>query len=61
MRRCIEKGTGNEYAVKIIDISGEKGEEFLAEETKRDTVREINVLRLCIDHPHISEYSIYVQ
>ncbi|KAL5016502.1 hypothetical protein ScPMuIL_006091 [Solemya velum] len=55
VRRCIEKGTGNEYAVKIIDISGEKGEEFLAEETKRDTVREINVLRLCIDHPHIIE------
>ena len=57
VRKCTEKRTGKEYAVKIIDISGEKSDDYLAEQTKKDTVREINILRLCTGHPHISKYS----
>ena len=57
VRKCTEKRTGKEYAVKIIDISGEKSDDYLAEQTKKDTVREINILRLCTGHPHISKCS----
>ena len=53
-----EKSTGEEYAVKIIDISGEKGEgDTQVEQTKRDTYREIRVLRMCGGHPNISQSS----
>ena len=55
VRRCTEKSTGKEYAVKIIDISGEKVEDYVAELTRRDTIREINILRLCTGHPNISK------
>lgn len=55
VRRCTEKNTGNEYAVKIIDISGEKEDNYEAEQTKRDTIREINILRMCTGHQHIIE------
>ncbi|XP_052800503.1 phosphorylase b kinase gamma catalytic chain, skeletal muscle/heart isoform-like [Mya arenaria] len=55
VRKCLEKGTSNEYAVKIIDISGEKTDSYQAELTKRDTVREINILRMCSSHPQIIE------
>ncbi|KAJ8312282.1 hypothetical protein KUTeg_009655 [Tegillarca granosa] len=53
VRRCIEKETGQEYAVKIIDISGEKVESYQADLIKRDTIREINILRMCSGHEHI--------
>lgn len=56
VRKCTEKNTGKEYAVKIIDISGEKTDSYQAEQTKRDTIREINILRLCTGHPQISKY-----
>ncbi|XP_067681282.1 phosphorylase b kinase gamma catalytic chain, skeletal muscle/heart isoform-like [Haliotis asinina] len=55
VRRCVEKTSGTEYAVKIIDISGEKGEEHQVEQLRRDTSREINILRMCAGHPHIIE------
>ncbi|XP_052222433.1 phosphorylase b kinase gamma catalytic chain, skeletal muscle/heart isoform-like isoform X2 [Dreissena polymorpha] len=55
VRKCTEKNTGKEYAVKIIDISGEKTDNYQAEQTKRDTIREINILRMCISHPQIIE------
>jgi len=55
VRRVTEKSSGVEYAVKIIDISGEKGEEQSLEQLKRDTHREIRVLRLCGGHPSIIE------
>lgn len=51
----VEKKTGKEYAVKIIDISGEKGEEEQVEQTKQDTIREIRILRMCAGHPNISK------
>ncbi|XP_033747768.1 phosphorylase b kinase gamma catalytic chain, skeletal muscle/heart isoform-like isoform X2 [Pecten maximus] len=55
VRRCVEKETGKEYAVKIIDISTEKQEEYQAEQTKQDTIREINILKMCSGHKHIIE------
>jgi len=55
VRRCVEKETGKEFAVKIIDISGEKQEMYQSEQTKQDTIREINILNLCAGHRHISE------
>jgi len=58
VRRCVSKETGQEYAVKIIDISGEKGEDFHTDQTKRETIREINILKMCDDHPNISKYFI---
>lgn len=55
VRRVTEKTTGVEYAVKIIDISGEKGENDQVEQIKRDTFREIKILRMCNGHPNIIE------
>lgn len=55
VRKCTEKNTGKEYAVKIIDISGERTDTYQAEQTKEDTIREINILRMCTGHEHISK------
>lgn len=60
MRRCIEKETGQEYAVKIIDISGEKSDIYEADLTKRDTVREINILKMCKGHDNISKLTVHI-
>ena len=63
VRKCTEKRTGKEYAVKIIDISGEKTDDYTAEHTKRDTIREINILKLCTGHTNISKcaFSLYIK
>ncbi|XP_064612720.1 phosphorylase b kinase gamma catalytic chain, skeletal muscle/heart isoform-like isoform X2 [Liolophura sinensis] len=53
VRRCVEKVSGKDFAVKIIDISGEKGEADLVEQTKKETTMEINILLMCKDHPNI--------
>lgn len=58
VRRCIEKETGEEFAVKIIDISGEKSDIYEADLTKKDTIREINILRMCKGHDNISKTSV---
>lgn len=58
VRRCIEKETGKEFAVKIIDISGEKSDIYEADLTKKDTIREINILRMCKGHDNISKTSV---
>lgn len=55
VRRVVEKKTGKEFAVKIIDISGEKGEAEQVEQTKRETLREVSILRTCAGHPNIIE------
>uniref|UniRef100_A0A0B7B1M1 phosphorylase kinase n=1 Tax=Arion vulgaris TaxID=1028688 RepID=A0A0B7B1M1_9EUPU len=55
VRRVTEKSTGAEFAVKIIDISGEKGEVSQVEQVKKDTFREIKILRMCAGHPNIIE------
>lgn len=58
VRRCIEKETDEEFAVKIIDISGEKSDIYEADLTKKDTIREINILRMCKGHDNISKTSV---
>lgn len=58
VRRCIEKETGREFAVKIIDISGEKSDIYEADLTKKDTVREINILKMCKGHDNISKQTV---
>lgn len=60
VRRCIEKETGQEFAVKIIDISGEKSDIYEADLTKKDTVREINILKMCKGHDNISKLTVYM-
>ena len=55
VRRCHEKDTSIEYAVKIIDLTGEKDNDYQMEEFRQATKREINILRMCAQHKHISE------
>lgn len=45
VRRCVEKSTGKEYAVKIVEYSGD--------ELKESTLREIEIMRLIGGHPNI--------
>lgn len=52
VRKCVEKQTGREYAVKIIDISGQLPD---AAETKETTMKEIELLRMIHGHKYISE------
>lgn len=52
VRRCIEKETGQEYAAKIIDLSGDGMAEGSA--TLESTMQEISILRLVAGHKYIS-------
>lgn len=47
VRKCIEKATGKEYAVKIVEYSGP--------DLKESTLREIEIMRLIGGHPNISK------
>ncbi|XP_023591089.1 phosphorylase b kinase gamma catalytic chain, skeletal muscle/heart isoform isoform X1 [Trichechus manatus latirostris] len=54
VRRCIHKPTCQEYAVKIIDITG--GGSFSSEEVKElreATLKEVDILRKVSGHPNI--------
>ncbi|XP_070205837.1 phosphorylase b kinase gamma catalytic chain, skeletal muscle/heart isoform-like isoform X2 [Littorina saxatilis] len=56
VRRVVEKANGKEYAVKIIDISGERDTcKANIETLKSDTIREVSLLRMCAGHPNIIE------
>ncbi|CAD5126048.1 DgyrCDS14221 [Dimorphilus gyrociliatus] len=56
VRRCAEKETGHHYAVKIIDLTGDKdSENDHREELRIATKKEINVLRMCAQHQNIIE------
>ena len=55
VRRCVEKDTGTEFAVKIIDLTQEKDNEYQMEEFRTATRKEMNILRMCSQHPHISK------
>ncbi|XP_076472940.1 phosphorylase b kinase gamma catalytic chain, skeletal muscle/heart isoform-like isoform X2 [Babylonia areolata] len=62
VRRVIEKGTGREYAVKIVDISGERVDDAVAvHQTKVETRREVNILHMCAGHPNIIELHDFFQ
>jgi phosphorylase kinase gamma subunit len=47
VRKCIEKSSGKEYAVKIVEYSGP--------EVKESTLREIEIMKLIGGHPNIIE------
>lgn len=52
----MEKETGNCYAVKIIDLTGDKdSDRDHREELRIATKKEINVLRMCAQHLNIIE------
>ncbi|XP_037091954.1 phosphorylase b kinase gamma catalytic chain, skeletal muscle/heart isoform-like isoform X2 [Pollicipes pollicipes] len=51
VRRCVDKESGVEYAVKIIDIS----EADHGSDIKESTHREIEVLRMVQGHPYVIE------
>ncbi|VDP02566.1 unnamed protein product [Soboliphyme baturini] len=55
VRRCIEKKTGKEYAVKIIDLSSEKATEEETKELRLSTLREISILKMVAGHKNIIE------
>lgn len=56
MRKCVDKITHTEYAVKIIDLVCAEGQEYMSDELLISTKKEINVLRMCGEHEHISKY-----
>ena len=51
----MDKVKGKEFAVKIIDLVGDKENDFQMEEVKLATKKEMNILRMCSDHPYISK------
>ncbi|XP_059387060.1 phosphorylase b kinase gamma catalytic chain, liver/testis isoform-like [Carassius carassius] len=53
VRRCVHKHTGQEFAVKIIEITAEKMTEQQLEEVKSSTLKEIHVLNLVNGHQSI--------
>lgn len=56
VRRCIHKPTCQEYAVKIIDITG--GGSFSSEEVqelREATLKEVDILQKVSGHPNISK------
>ncbi|XP_030630205.1 phosphorylase b kinase gamma catalytic chain, liver/testis isoform [Chanos chanos] len=53
VRRCVHKQTGQELAVKIIEITAEKMTEQQLEEVKSSTLKEIQVLNMVKGHPSI--------
>uniref|UniRef100_A0A1I8EAE4 phosphorylase kinase n=1 Tax=Wuchereria bancrofti TaxID=6293 RepID=A0A1I8EAE4_WUCBA len=53
VRLCIEKGTGLEFAVKIVDISTERQSEVEAHRLYNETISEVNLLRQLSEHPSI--------
>ncbi|ESO00678.1 hypothetical protein HELRODRAFT_82909, partial [Helobdella robusta] len=53
VRKCTEKVTGKKYAVKIVDLIGQKEND--REVLEESTLREISILRMLANHPHIIE------
>lgn len=55
VRRCVERKTDIQYAVKIIDITSEHLTPEELEEICTSTTQEISILKEVSGHPHISE------
>uniref|UniRef100_A0A4W4EKG0 phosphorylase kinase n=1 Tax=Electrophorus electricus TaxID=8005 RepID=A0A4W4EKG0_ELEEL len=53
VRRCVHKYTGQELAVKVIEITAEKMTAQQLEEVKSSTLKEIHVLNMVKEHPSI--------
>lgn len=56
VRRCVHRHTGQELAVKIIEITAEKMTAQQLEEVKTSTLKEIHVLNMVKGHPSISMF-----
>ncbi|CAG0891325.1 unnamed protein product [Cyprideis torosa] len=60
VRRCIEKETGKEFAVKIMDLTGHEGDGSDRESLREATMREIRILRKVAQHPYIIQlYDVF--
>jgi len=59
VRRCLEKATQTEYAVKMIDLTQEKDNDDLTEQLRDSTKKEMDVLRIGSAHPNISKKESY--
>ncbi|KFD51180.1 hypothetical protein M514_07944 [Trichuris suis] len=53
VRRCIRFSTGEEFAVKIIDLSSEKATAEQVRELRDSTLREIKILQMFSGHKNI--------
>jgi phosphorylase kinase gamma subunit len=55
VRRCVHRATGDEFAVKIMEVTAERLSPEQLEEVREATRRETHILRQVAGHPHISE------
>jgi len=60
VRRCVEKETQKEYAVKMIDLTQEKDNDDLTEQLRDSTKKEMDVLRVGSEHPNISKNQLMI-
>lgn len=60
VRRCVHRHTGQELAVKIIEITAEKMTAQQLEEVKTSTLKEIQVLNMVKGHASISTCVVFV-
>lgn len=61
VRRCIEKGSGQHFAVKIVDVSTEKQNEHEAKRLLEETISEVDILRQLSGHPSIIKIHDFYQ
>ncbi|XP_020864266.1 phosphorylase b kinase gamma catalytic chain, liver/testis isoform isoform X2 [Phascolarctos cinereus] len=53
VRRCVHRATGQEFAVKIMEVTAERLSPQQLEEVREATRRETQILRQVAGHPHI--------
>lgn len=55
VRRCIYKPTRDDFAVKIIDITGDHLTADEIKELREATIKEVDILQKVSGHPNVSE------
>ncbi|CAO2583400.1 Phosphorylase b kinase gamma catalytic chain, liver/testis isoform [Lemmus lemmus] len=53
VRRCVHRATGDEFAVKIMEVTAERLSPEQLQEVRDATQREMHILRQVAGHPHI--------